>query len=260
MSTQKLIMGIPEKRTVGTARRSLLVIPPFMFVIIICCCIFLIFPVQAELVKGTYYQILSVDQPPQANATVFYFNNITPKNDPKEWRVNPGDTIYLGGTYDLSYVMGVSKQFAWWKDWKYESTDCSPDLVNTVSYIQTNGRINSKMVYIDPEQYKIGNWWQWDGCYIDRTDRSGIAKWLPYKADNNLAFRIIYPPVWPPVTPTPIPTPEITAKFTRPITTVATPTIIPELTPIRDTGMPGWIWGLIIGGIILLIIIFVVVL
>jgi hypothetical protein len=88
-----------------------------------------------------------------------------------------------------------------------------------------------------------------------------VAKWLPYKADNNLAFRIIYPPVWPIPEPTDAPTPEITVKFTRPITTVATPTvnITPEITPIRDTGMPGWIWGLIIGGFILLIIIFAVV-
>jgi hypothetical protein len=255
----KETMGIPEKRTVGTARHSFKGIPPchaaaFFGIITLILIALLIIPVQAALVNGTYYVRYSPEQP--ANGTkIFYYNNNTPQNNPREFVVKPGDTIYLGGTYDLSYVMGVSKQFAWWQDWKYESTDCSPDIVNTVSYILTNGRINPKMVYIDPEQYKVGNWWQWDGCYIDRNDLSGTTHWLPYKADNNLAFRIIYPPVWPK------PTPTIEQIFTLPPTpiktVITTPTIniTPMETPVIDSGgMPWYFWAVILGAIILIVI------
>jgi hypothetical protein len=240
----------------GTAWRCFSGIPPVLLILALLC---LFMPVQADLVKGTYYQILSPEHPPSENVTIFYYNNITPQNDPKEWRVYPGDTIYLGGTYDLQYVVGVSKQFAWWENWKYQSTDCNPDIVNTVSYIDTNGRINPRMVYIDPEQYKVGNWWQWDGCFIDRSTTSGETHWLPYKADNNLAFRIIYPPVWPKPTPT---IEQIFIPQPAPIKAViTTPTInlTPMETPARDSGgMPWYFWAVIIG-VIILIFIFVLV-
>lgn len=212
-------------------------------------CLFI--PVQAALVNGTFYQIISPDHPPSENATIFYFGNNTPQNDPKEWRVYPGDTIYLGGTYDLSYVMGISKQFAWWKDWKYQSTDCNPDLVNTVSYIDSRGAINPKMVYIDPEFYRTGNWWQWDGCFVDpSSSKVGEVHWLPYKNDNNLAFRIIYPPVWPKPTPT---IEQVYIPPPPPIKTViTTPTIniTPIETPAREPGIPWYMW---IGGILVLL-------
>ena len=233
------------------ARRSFKGIPPFLAILGI---LLLLAPIQAALVNGTFYQILSPAHPPSENATIFYYNNETPQNDPKEWRVYPGDTIYLGGTYDLQYVMGTSKQFAWWKDWKYESTDCNPDVVNTVSYIDTRGRVNPKMVYIDPELYKVGNWWQWDGCFIDQSTNSDKTNWLPYKADNNLAFRIIYPPVWPPITPTP--TPQIIIPTpTHPIV-IVTPTIniTPTETPVEDQGWPWWMWiGMIVAIIFIII-------
>jgi len=252
MFTRRNSTGIPEALTVGTAWRCTKGIPPILAILAI---LFIIAPIHAALVGGTYYMKYSPSDP--INGTkIFYYNNETPQNDPKEWRVYPGDTIYLGGTYDLQYVMGVSKQFAWWKDWKIEGMDCNPSIVNTVSYIQTNGRINPKMVYIDPEKYKVGNWWQWDGCFIDLTTSSGETKWLPYKADNNLAFRIIYPPY----TPTPTPTPEIYIPPPTPIKTITTPTIniTPIETPVQDTGWPWWMWViilLIVGGIIIFVLV-----
>ena len=237
-----------------TARVSFSGIPPILAILAI---LFIIAPISADLVKGTYYQILSVENPPQSNTTIFYYNNITPQNDPKEWRVYPGDTLYLGGTYDLSYVTGTTKQFAWWKDWKYESTDCNPDVVNSVSYIDTNGRINPKMVYLDPEKYKVGNWWQWDGCFIDPSPKkNGEIHWLPYKNDNSLAFRIIYPPVWPPITPTPAPTPQqiyIPTPTPLPITTMPTINSTPAETPVQKGGLP---WQVYVGvGFVIVVII-----
>jgi hypothetical protein len=148
--------------------------------------------------------------------------------------------------------MGTSKQFAWWKDWKYESTDCNPDEVVTISYIDTRGAVNPKMVYIDPAKYKVGNWWQWDGCFVDRTSTASEPKWLPYKADNNLAFRIINPPY----TPTPTPTPEIIIPTpTRPPTITPTINITPIETPVKvDTGWPWYMWiGLVLVVIVLVI-------
>jgi len=253
MSKNRNSTGITEDLTMRTAWQSFSGILPFLIILL------LLAPVQAALINGTYYVKYSPDSPAEGTK-IFYFNNNTPQNDPKEWRVNPGDTIYLGGTYDLTQVMGTSKQFAWWKDWKYESTDCNPTQVNTVSYIDSRGAVNPKMVYIDPAKYKIGNWWQWDGCYIDTSystyksgDDNGKVRWLPYANDNNLAFRIINNP-----TPkTPEPTPEITVKVTRPITIVTTPTvnITPITTPARDGGgMPWYFWAIIIGAIILIVI------
>jgi len=231
-------MGIPEKQKfVRTARYSFNGIPPFLAILII---FLFLAPVQASLVNGTYYQLLSPDHPPEENK-VFYFNNETPKNNPKEYTVKPGDTIYLGGTYDLTYVSGVSKQFAWWKDWKIQGMDCTPDIVNTISYIETRGAINPKLVYIDPAKYKVGNWWQWDGCYIDTINsETGKAKWLPYANDNNLAFRIIYPPIipTPSLTPTIPPTIRIPTKTPTPI--IQEP-IIQEIPP-PVQAKPGWPW------------------
>jgi len=242
-------MGIPEKQTVGITWRSFKGIPPILAILAI---LFIIVPIQAQIVNGTYYQLLSPDHPPQENK-VFYFNNETPQNNPREYTVKPGDTIYLGGTYDLTYVSGVSKQFAWWKDWKIESTDCTPDLVNTISYIETNGAVNPKMVYIDPAKYKVGNWWQWDGCYIDTINsKSGEAKWLPYANDNNLAFRIIYSPVTP--TPSPVPTVPTTIRIPtgKPIPRINI-TEIPTIPPVvKSTGWPWWIYLIIIIVIIII--------
>ena len=251
--------GIPKKHPRRTAWQCFKGIPPLIAILLI------IVPISAALLNGTYYVRYSPSDPVEGTK-VFYFNNETPQNDPKEFLVKPGDTIYLGGTYDLTLVAGVSKQFAWWKDWKIEGGDCKPDQVNTVSYIQTNGAINPKMVYIDPEKYKAGNWWQWDGCFLDTTyntnkdgEEVGTQHWLPYANDNNLAFRIIYPPVWPIPTKTDVPTPLPTIKTpTKTPTPLPTINITPIETPARDNGgIPWYFWG--IGGAAVLIMIFILV-
>jgi hypothetical protein len=146
--------------------------------------LFLVIPTSGSLVNG-----------------IFYYNNITPQNSPFELRVNPGDTLYLGRAYDLSYVDGVSKSFAWWSDWKTQATDCEPDKIVTVGYIETNGTIDPRAVYLDPTVFKPGMWWQWDGCFEQYNYKTGESSWVPYPNDNNLAFIIVNMPERPAKTP-----------------------------------------------------------
>ena len=134
-------------------------------------------PIPAPLVNGT-----------------FYYRNITPQNDPFDLRVNPGDTLYLGRAYDLSYVSGYSKAFAWWKNPNDEAVTCTPDLVINTSYIDTGGRVDPRAVWIDPSVWKEGNWYQWEGCYSKYNFKTGEKTWVPYIADNNLAFKVSRPP------------------------------------------------------------------
>lgn len=234
MSNERVLMGIPAKQSFmrgmkerfnGISPRSVII----FFVLVL----LLVSSVHASDVRNP-----------------FYYRNTTPQNDPNEFIVKPGDTIYLGKIYDLRYVMGSSKQFAWWKDWKVQGTDCSPDIVNSISYIDTWGNVTPKNVYIDPAKYRIGNWWQWDGCFMDYNFKTGEKIWRPYTADNNLAFRIVNPPP----TSTPSPTPEPTI-----ITPTPTPSPSPTI-PVVVPAKPGFPWGyLIITIIVLVVIVFVVV-
>lgn len=158
----------------------------------------------------------------------FYFRDITPKNDIYERTVMPGDTIVLGGTYDLTHVSGVSKAYAWWQNQQQEGLTCTPDRVIKTSYIDTNGKINPKNVTLSEENgWTAGRWWQWDGCFLRTTwKENGSGKprtdYVPYIADNNLAFTLIKDPAPPTPAPTTILTPVITPE----------PTILENVSPI----------------------------
>lgn len=118
-----------------------------------------------------------------------------PANDPLEFIVNPGDTLYLGKTYDLRKVYGFNGQFAWWSDWRIENTDCSPDLIIDTSYIKTNGKVSPDAVYLDPSQWKTGDWFQWNGCFDQYVAGQTTPNNVPYSQDNNYVFTIINAPV-----------------------------------------------------------------
>lgn len=189
---------------------------------------------------------VSADESVLHNGT-FYFRNITPQNDIYETVVHPGDTIVLGRTYDLTYVYGVTGQFAWWKNDNNAGMTCTPDLVINTSYIATNGRINPKSVYLDSTIWKTGDYYQWEGCYQLRYVKGNTApQYSPYIADNNLMFHVIYDPH--PSTPHPTPTfpPTITATPT-PTKTPLPVTLAPDpTTPKKQEKFPVW-W--LIGGI-----------
>lgn len=160
------------------------------------------------------------------NGTLYYGDK--PQNDIYNKTVMPGDTIVLGRTYDFTNVLGVSKKFAWWKDKTVEAVDCHPDIINSVSYIDTNGKIKQDNVTLDPENWTVGDWWQWDGCFQMKFQQNHIeAQYQPYFQDNNLMFHVIYDPN----PPAPVPAPVITTIPT-PITTI--PTLAPMTKPIPD--------------------------
>ena len=175
---------------------------------------------------------------------ILYYADL-PKNDPYEKIVMPGDTIYLGGVYDLTNVLGSSKEFAWWPDITDVETSCNPAILNSVSYIKTNGAVNYKKVTLDPEHWRVGSWWQWDGCFERANYKENHADYVPYVNDNNLAFKIVRPPTPPKVTMPPanfeaLPTASDTPAPEIIITSVPTAPVPPEN---KDDSVPWWGWA-----------------
>jgi hypothetical protein len=197
--------------------------------------------------------------PVSADATVlrngtFYWRNITPQNNIYEKVVMPGDTILLGHFYDLTKVYGYSGDFAHWNDQSLEGMNCHPDIVNTVNYIKTNGKIKKDNVYLDPKNWTTGDWLQWEGCYQKPYDRSlGYGEFVPYIADDNLMFTIISDP-YPTPAITRVPLPTITTIPTPMPTTLKPVTLAPE--PKKTDPFPMWI--VYIGGFLIVIFIVVV--
>lgn len=126
---------------------------------------------------------------------IFYFNNITPKNDPLEFIVYPGDTLYQGRNYNLEHVLGDSDQFAFWQNWKVAGTDCNPDRINDVNYINSNLTINPHNIYLDSSKWPVGQYWGWDPCFWEYYAENNTEIQVPRIHDNNLMFTIVYPPI-----------------------------------------------------------------
>ena len=187
------------------------------------------------------------------NETTLYYGNITPVNNIYEKVVMPGYTIALGRTYDLTHVSGTTKTYAWWSDWKIQGTTCTPTTIVKTSYIDTNGRINPKNVTLDPNDgWKIGDWFQWDGCYAKPYQKGQTGpSYVPYLADNNLMFHVIYDPHPPTPPPTQEPTQVITTEPPPHTTTIPTNTTITTATTAivitreeRGDIWPWWYYGI----------------
>ena len=124
-------------------------------------------------------------------AETFYFLNITPPNDLFELTVYPRDTLLQNRAYDFSKIYGVSGTFAHWDDETIEFTNCEPDTINYISYVKTNGSVNPRNVYLDPKEWPLGNWYQWDGCFNRYVRGQTTPNYVPYENDNALMFKII---------------------------------------------------------------------
>ena len=196
-------------------------------------CLIVIPPVSSALINGT-----------------FYFRNTTPQNDIYEKVVMPRDTIVLGHTYDLTKIEGSSKKFAWWSNDQIEDTTCTPDLIIDISYINSNGKIRPDQVYLDPSLWKVGNWFQWDGCFeLPYQRNTDNPQFSVYHQDNNFVFTIIRDPV--------TPTPQIIYVSAQPTPTPkpTRTTIIPHTTavPEKQGDWPWWYYpiGIGIGAVII---------
>ena len=133
--------------------------------------------------------------PPVSAETQYY--QIAPQNDPLTPQVHQGDTLYLGKTYDLSLVTGVSSEYAYWKNWKAENTDCNPTKTMSVQYY--HALVNKSSVMLKDDQWNIGEWYYWDEyecnlTYYDYETRQTVTRNKPFDHDNKLVFFIINPP------------------------------------------------------------------
>ena len=137
------------------------------------------------------------------SAQTVYFSKINQSdNDPIESRPAQGDTLYLGKTYDLTGVSGVSRAYAYWKDWKLENTNCQPDRIVDINYYKT--LTNREAVWLDPAIFTTGNWYYWDEIecnltWYDFNNGTLMHQDKPFPSDNKLAFRITNAPqayVW----------------------------------------------------------------
>lgn len=170
------------------------------------------------------------------SAELLYSANFTPKNNLYEDYVHQGDTIYLGKTYDLTGVSGLSYEYAYWSDWKKEDTDCNPDKVVDIRYYRTFTTKNS--VYLDPEVWNVGRWYAWNGyecniTYYDFESQERKTHDEPFQSENKFLFTIAIAPTPAPVVVTvtsePIETYRPYYTLTIPSTT-ATPTPAPKKT------------------------------
>jgi hypothetical protein len=131
-----------------------------------------------------------------SNQILYYSQINQSQNDPIEYRVAQGDTIYQGKTYDLSGVSGDTLVYAHWNDWKSEDVNCQPDQIIDIRYWTTLN--NKRAVWTDPAKWITGNWYYWDDyecglTYYDYSLHQIVTRTTPFQAENKLAFRIVKP-------------------------------------------------------------------
>jgi hypothetical protein len=142
---------------------------------------------------------------PPAQAALQYYQE-SPHNNPLELTAKQGDTLYLGKTYDLSMVSGITHKYAFWSNWKEANTNCNPSKIMDVRYYANH--TNDTAVFLDPLTWEAGDWYYWDetDCTITHYERgTGIViANAPLSHDNKFAFTIIKPlaniPNWNPQT------------------------------------------------------------
>ena len=189
----------------------------------------------------------------------------TPTGDPLSLYVHRGDTIYMNRNYDLSGVVDYNKQFAYWKNYADADNTCTPDIIVNVSYIETNGKVKTGNVAINPVNgWVVGDWWVWDGCKEHRKqvkDQYGnlqtIVTYEQDPNDNRFAFHIV-PMPGETQGPPPDPCWDTNTCGTTKIVTFGTAVPIATETPFQPNPpkpIPIWIEvgagiGVVIGGIL----------
>ena len=100
-----------------------------------------------------------------ASAAIFTYgtsHNYSAVVLPDNSYVHQGENISQGLNYDLSGIYGFSGKLAWWED----SDDVGftyPDKIVTLDFTR-------KPIYIDPEKFPVGDWYQFDGSACKNED------------------------------------------------------------------------------------------
>jgi len=121
---------------------------------------------------------------PHTSATVVVFGtnyNYSEVVLPNNSYVHQGENISQGYFYDLGGVYGFSGKLAHWKnidDIGYEAPD-------TIITLET---IAHKFTYISPDEFPVGEWYQWDGQYCD--EDKGYCS-TGFGRGNNYAFTVV---------------------------------------------------------------------
>lgn len=85
-----------------------------------------------------------------------------------------GQTINQTETYDMRSIYGFSGQLGWWKHWYEEGDDnIEPDKIIDLNDM---GGVKQYAVYIDPEIWNTGNWYQWDGIGKSRNGNTFVFR------------------------------------------------------------------------------------
>lgn len=122
------------------------------------------------------------------------------QNSPLEYRPKQMDKLYLGKTYDLSGVTGISYYYAHWNLWQNANNNCNPDKIIDIRYYRT--LTDPRSVYFDPKKWSAGDWYYWDGdeCNLTHWDpvlKQRIKATAPLQQDNKFAFTLIKSPANP---------------------------------------------------------------
>lgn len=140
--------------------------------------------------------------------------------------VTQGSVINQTETYDLRGVYGFSGKLGWWKSsWDEGADDIEPDVI-----IDLNEKKNYA-VYIDPKEWNVGNWYQWDGV-----GKNGHGNTFVFRVNysqggtgnnNNSTLSLNNIPVTTVTTIPPTPTPTRVTVTLQPVPTKPTPTPSP---------------------------------
>ena len=168
-----------DRKTTKTTRFGLFVPSLAPLLVLLLTAIFLFFMLFAPHVAA------------QQPGNVTYFANWSPVNDIFELQANPGDDLVQGRSYDFTKIYGTSGALAHWNDYWEQGQDCSPDYVNNVSYILTNGAVNPKNVYLDPTLWPTGDWINWDGCFEQYYSGNQTATMVPYIQGESVMFTVL---------------------------------------------------------------------
>ena len=100
---------------------------------------------------------------------------------PNNSYVHQGENISQGYYYDMFGVYGFSGKVAHWKN----EDDIGYEIPDTVVTLDDHPH---HLMYIDPEKFPVGEWYQWDGVNCD--EDSGWCK-SGFGHGNNYVFAVV---------------------------------------------------------------------
>jgi hypothetical protein len=131
--------------------------------------------------------------------------------------IQQGQTINQTETYDMRSVYGWTGKFAHWEFYLDENTDVEPDHI-----VDLNKMTKTYAIYIDPEIWVLGNWYQYDGKGEEKHGNN--LAFVVNKSQTNTTVKATPKKT---VTKTPTPTPLPTNDSNETVTVIPLPSATP---------------------------------